>query len=48
MTIQAGIGRATNKYEFDPKQHDRFLETEQWEIVLGRGLDFLFVPIATA
>jgi hypothetical protein len=35
-------------YEFDPKQHDRFLETEQWEIVLGRGLDFLFVPIATA
>jgi hypothetical protein len=34
----------TFSYEFDPKLHDRFLETEHWQIVLGRGLDFLYPP----
>jgi Phospholipase D-like domain at C-terminus of MIT len=34
----------TFSYEFDPKQHDRFLKTEHWQIILGRGLDFLYPP----
>lgn len=31
-------------YAFDPQIHDRFIETEQWQIILGRGLDFYYPP----
>ena len=27
-------------YRFNPEIHDRLIETENWQIVLGRGLDF--------
>lgn len=28
-------------WSFEPSIHDRFIETERWEIYLGRGLDFV-------
>jgi hypothetical protein len=28
-------------WKFDPSFHDRLIETEKWEIYLGRGLDFI-------
>jgi hypothetical protein len=28
-------------WAFDPSIHDRLIETERWEIYLGRGLDFI-------
>lgn len=28
-------------WRFDPSIHDRLIETERWEIYLGRGLDFI-------
>jgi hypothetical protein len=28
-------------WRFDPSVHDRCIETEKWEIYLGRGLDFI-------
>jgi ATP-dependent Lon protease len=31
-------------YRFDPEIHDRMIETENWQIVLGRGLDFYYPP----
>jgi ATP-dependent helicase YprA (DUF1998 family) len=31
-------------YRFDPEMHDRMIETENWQIVLGRGLDFYYPP----
>src|SRR5260370_5215577 len=31
-------------YRFDPESHDRMIETENWQIVLGRGLDFYYPP----
>ncbi|MCZ2155718.1 MAG: DEAD/DEAH box helicase [Bryobacterales bacterium] len=31
-------------YRFDPEIHDRVIETENWQIVLGRGLDFYYPP----
>ena len=31
-------------YAFDPQIHDRFIETDQWQIILGRGLDFYYPP----
>lgn len=31
-------------YRFDPEIHDRMIETEVWQIVLGRGLDFYYPP----
>jgi ATP-dependent Lon protease len=31
-------------YAFDPQMHDRCIETEQWQIILGRGLDFYYPP----
>jgi hypothetical protein len=31
-------------YQFDPEIHDRMIETEDWQIVLGRGLDFYYPP----
>jgi len=31
-------------YRFDPEIHDRMIETEDWQIVLGRGLDFYYPP----
>jgi hypothetical protein len=31
-------------YCFDPEIHDRMIETEKWQIVLGRGLDFYYPP----
>ncbi|MGA9771159.1 MAG: DEAD/DEAH box helicase [Blastocatellia bacterium] len=33
-------------YMFDPQAHDRFIETENWQIILGRGLDFYYPPDA--
>jgi hypothetical protein len=33
-------------YSFDPHIHDRFVETEDWQIILGRGLDFYHPPDA--
>lgn len=36
------VGRGFDfKWSFDPSIHDRFIETERWEIYLGRGLDFI-------
>jgi len=34
----------TFSYRFDPQIHDRFIETDDWQIVLGRGLDFYHPP----
>src|SRR5262249_17531218 len=31
-------------YVFDPQIHDRYIETERWHIILGRGLDFYYPP----
>ncbi|MFY9224892.1 MAG: DEAD/DEAH box helicase [Blastocatellia bacterium] len=31
-------------YSFDEKSHDRMIETKDWQIILGRGLDF-FYPV---
>ena len=31
-------------YRFDVEIHDRMIETENWQIVLGRGLDFYYPP----
>jgi hypothetical protein len=31
-------------YAFDPQIHDRFIETNQWQIILGRGLDVYYPP----
>jgi len=31
-------------YRFAPDIHDRMIETENWQIVLGRGLDFYYPP----
>jgi ATP-dependent helicase YprA (DUF1998 family) len=31
-------------YAFDDKIHDRMIETDQWEIILGRGLDLYYPP----
>ena len=31
-------------YSFDPHLHDRLIETENWQIILGRGLDFYYPP----
>jgi len=31
-------------YRFEPEIHDRMIETEAWQIVLGRGLDFYYPP----
>ena len=31
-------------YRFAPDIHDRMMETENWQIVLGRGLDFYYPP----
>jgi ATP-dependent Lon protease len=31
-------------YAFDPQIHDRFIETDQWQIILGRGLDIYYPP----
>ena len=31
-------------YRFDSEIHDRMIETENWQIVLGRGLDFYYPP----
>lgn len=31
-------------YAFNPQIHDRYIETEQWHIILGRGLDFYYPP----
>jgi hypothetical protein len=39
--VRKGI---TFTYTFDPQIHDRFIETEQWQIILGRGLDFYYPP----
>lgn len=30
----------TLKVEFDPANHDRWIETPAWQILLGKGLDF--------
>ena len=29
------------EWSFNPSIHDRFMETDRWEIYLGRGLDFI-------
>ena len=31
-------------FAFDPTIHDRFIETEKWQIILGRGLDIFYPP----
>lgn len=31
-------------YRFDPTLHDRHIETPEWQIILGRGLDFFHPP----
>jgi ATP-dependent helicase YprA (DUF1998 family) len=31
-------------YSFDPIAHDRMIETEAWQIILGRGLDIYRAP----
>ncbi|MBU1701759.1 MAG: DEAD/DEAH box helicase [Candidatus Eisenbacteria bacterium] len=31
-------------YTFDPLLHDRYIETEDWRIILGRGLDIFYPP----
>lgn len=31
-------------YTFDPHIHDRYIETEHWQIILGRGLDIFYPP----
>ncbi len=31
-------------FSFDPTIHDRFIETEKWHIILGRGLDIFYPP----
>ncbi|MCK4303701.1 MAG: DUF1998 domain-containing protein, partial [Candidatus Eisenbacteria sp.] len=31
-------------FSFDPAIHDRFIETEEWHIILGRGLDIYYPP----
>ncbi|MBW1716033.1 MAG: DEAD/DEAH box helicase [Deltaproteobacteria bacterium] len=31
-------------YSFDPQIHDRLIETDRWQIILGRGLDFYYPP----
>jgi ATP-dependent Lon protease len=31
-------------YSFDPALHDRWVETDKWQIILGRGLDFYYPP----
>lgn len=31
-------------YRFDPEMHNRMIETENWQIVLGHGLDFYDPP----
>jgi ATP-dependent helicase YprA (DUF1998 family) len=31
-------------YSFDLQIHDRFIETDDWQIMLGRGLDFFYPP----
>jgi len=31
-------------YAFDEKIHDRCIETDNWQIILGRGLDFYYPP----
>lgn len=31
-------------YSFDPIAHDRMIETEAWQIMLGRGLDIYHAP----
>ncbi len=31
-------------YSFDPKIHDRFIETDEWQIILGRDLDMYYPP----
>jgi hypothetical protein len=31
-------------YRFDNQIHDRMIETNNWQIVLGRGLDFFYPP----
>jgi ATP-dependent helicase YprA (DUF1998 family) len=38
----------TLSYSFDPQIHDRLIETEQWQIILGRGLDIFYPPDTTA
>jgi hypothetical protein len=32
------------RYSFNPKAHDRYLETQDWRIILGRGLDIFYPP----
>jgi hypothetical protein len=34
----------TFTYSFDPHIHDRYIETEAWQIILGRGLDIYYPP----
>jgi ATP-dependent Lon protease len=31
-------------YSFDEAMHDRFIETDDWQIMLGRGLDMYYPP----
>jgi hypothetical protein len=31
-------------YSFDPQIHDRLIETDDWQIILGRGLDMYYPP----
>jgi ATP-dependent helicase YprA (DUF1998 family) len=31
-------------YSFDPQVHDRLIETDDWQILLGRGLDMYYPP----
>jgi len=31
-------------YRFDPAIHDRYIESPQWRILLGRGLDIYYPP----
>jgi hypothetical protein len=32
------------RYSFDSAAHDRYLETQDWRIILGRGLDIFHPP----
>ncbi len=31
-------------FSFDPTIHDRYIETDAWQIILGRGLDIFYPP----
>jgi hypothetical protein len=44
INIVERVKTTYKNYAFDPQIHDRFIETEQWQIILGRGLDFYYPP----